>query len=219
MKNILCYGDSNTFGQNPEFSVDMTKPFRLAFEDRWTGILAEKFEGKARIIEEGLSGRTTILNNAVELHRNGLETLPAILMSHTPIDLLIVMLGTNDLRDCFNPIPFNLYNAMDIFLSECKNPLWNLCGTDMKLLLVSPVVVENSHGSSPWPGLFNDNVASELSRKMPKIYEELARKHHVEFLNAAEYAKPSELDFAHMMPEEHHKLADAMEKKINEILF
>ncbi len=217
MKTIVCYGDSNTYGQNPEFSVDATKLFRHPAEVRWTGILGECFKGKARVIEEGLSGRTTVWDNPVEPHRNGIKTLPACLMSHAPIDLLVIMLGTNDMRGQYTPIPFNLYNAMNAFLAEAVNPVWQIAGGNMKILLVSPPYLKKSEGKSPWPGLFPDEYV-ELTHQMASIYKSLADKYHIDFLDAAEYAEASDIDFAHMTPENHAKLAEALKIKIESIL-
>ena len=93
MKSILCYGDSLTWG----FEAGTMK--RHAFADRWPNVLAAGLEGKARTIAEGLNGRTTIYDDfAVQEDRNGARTLPIMLSTHQPLDLVIIMLGSNDLK-------------------------------------------------------------------------------------------------------------------------
>ena len=91
--NILVYGDSLSWGIIPN-SRD-----RLVFAKRWTGVLQQKLGGECRVIEECLNGRTTIFNDVTRPQRNGLETVKMVLESHSPIDLMIIMLGINDFQD------------------------------------------------------------------------------------------------------------------------
>lgn len=218
VKNILCYGDSNTYGQNPEFSVDVTKPLRHPYDKRWTGVLQGLLGSDYRVLEEGLTGRTTALDNAYEPHCNGAATLPAILMSHSPVDLLVIMLGTNDLRACFSPIPFNVGKSMEILVNVAMNPAWNLCGNDMGILLVAPPRLKPRGESSPWPGLFDEDVAPRLSQQLPELYRQIADHHGLEFFDAGTVAETSDLDGLHMDLENHRKLAEAMADKVRSIL-
>ena len=91
MKNILCYGDSNTFG----FTLHGG---RHPYDVRWTGRLQLALGPAYRVIEEGCGGRTTVFEDPIDLGRNGRTSLPVCLASHNPLDLVILMLGTNDLR-------------------------------------------------------------------------------------------------------------------------
>lgn len=96
MKQILCFGDSNTWGYDGESGR------RLPWGVRWTSLLQEKFSGEeVRIIEEGLCGRTTIFEDPLRDGRRGTALLPTILESHNPVDLVILMLGTNDCKTLF----------------------------------------------------------------------------------------------------------------------
>ena len=100
MKNVLCFGDSNTFGTNP------AKPgTRHPLDARWTGRLAELLGPEWRMVEEGMGGRTSVFDDPLEPHRSGLEALPIALQSHRPLDYAVVMLGTNDLKEIFNASP------------------------------------------------------------------------------------------------------------------
>src|SRR5690606_15821318 len=93
MKTILAYGDSLTYGADPGGGA------RHAFEDRWPSALERRLDGKARVIAEGLGGRTTAYDDwTVGADRNGARILPTLLASHAPLDLVIIMLGTNDLK-------------------------------------------------------------------------------------------------------------------------
>ena len=93
MKTILAYGDSLTFGANP------TGGARHGYADRWPSTLEAGLDGKARVIAEGLGGRTTASDDwYANADRNGVRILPTLLESHSPLDLVIIMLGTNDLK-------------------------------------------------------------------------------------------------------------------------
>lgn len=91
MKQILCFGDSNTWGLIPKTGE------RFPWGIRWTSILSEKLgQDKYHVVEEGLCGRTTVFDDPLRDGRCGVKVLPTLLESHDPIDLSIIMLGTND---------------------------------------------------------------------------------------------------------------------------
>lgn len=129
LKQILCYGDSNTWGLIPG-----TKE-RYPWGVRWTSLLQEKLESKGvRILEEGLCGRTTVYEDAYRESRNGLSTLSAILETHAPIDAAIIMLGTNDCKSVYH------INAEQIAegLALCVDKLSEYVPAD-KILIISPL--------------------------------------------------------------------------------
>ena len=99
MKTIVCYGDSNTYGYNPE------NGFRYEYEERWTTILQKELKDSAIVIPEGLNGRTTSFEDELRPGRNGATYLDPCLHSHGPIDLVVLMLGTNDLKIRFQATP------------------------------------------------------------------------------------------------------------------
>lgn len=112
-RTILCYGDSNTFGTAP--MADLTVDIRFGHDARWPSVMARALGAGFEVIAEGLPGRTTTHDDPVEgAHLNGLTVLPAVLMSHRPLDLVILKLGTNDLKPRFG-VP-----ALDIALSVAR---------------------------------------------------------------------------------------------------
>ena len=97
MKTILAFGDSLTFGANAETGL------RHAYEDRWPTALERGLGGAARVIPEGLGGRTTVFDDYSSVaDRNGAKVLPTLLDTHRPLDLVIIFLGTNDLKVYLN---------------------------------------------------------------------------------------------------------------------
>ena len=96
MKTVLCYGDSNTWGYDPVGCR------RHDYEDRWTTVLQKRLGEGYLVIPEGLNGRTTVWEDPIERHKNGAEYLVPCLESHKPLDLVILFLGTNDLKHRFS---------------------------------------------------------------------------------------------------------------------
>ncbi|HPE26395.1 GDSL-type esterase/lipase family protein [Albidovulum sp.] len=107
MPTVLLYGDSNTFGTPPMASLDEDRRFGRAI--RWPGVLAAALGPGWDVIEEGHPGRTTVHDDPIEgAHRNGLTVLPAIVESHRPVDIAVLMLGTNDHKQRFSLTGFDI---------------------------------------------------------------------------------------------------------------
>lgn len=97
MKQILCFGDSNTYGLIPG-TWD-----RYDWKTRWTGVTGDHFLSKGyRVIEEGLCGRTTVFEDPLRAGRNASALLPVILESHSPVEAVVLMLGTNDCKSYYD---------------------------------------------------------------------------------------------------------------------
>jgi len=90
MRSILCYGDSNTWGYDPETGE------RFGRDERWPGVLRARVGDTVDVIEAGLSGRTSAFDDPLDSNLNGLTFLPVCLATHQPIDVVVVFLGTND---------------------------------------------------------------------------------------------------------------------------
>jgi lysophospholipase L1-like esterase len=103
---ILCIGDSNTWGYNPENGS--------RFEKRWTKVLAS-YMPEHEIIEEGLNGRTLLSQDIYVKERCGIDGLKMLLLSHRPIDCVIIMLGTNELKNCFKCSADYIANGVEEF--------------------------------------------------------------------------------------------------------
>ena len=109
---VLCYGDSNTHGTAPMATLEDLG--RLGPAERWPGVLAAELGAGWRVIEEGLPGRTTVHPDPVSgAHKSGIAVLPAILESHRPIDLVAIMLGTNDFKARFQVPPVEIADSIE----------------------------------------------------------------------------------------------------------
>ena len=130
MKQILCFGDSNTYGLIPG-----TANQRYGWGTRWTSILDDKVRTKGyRVIEEGLCGRTTVFDDPFRTERRGTEMLPAILESHRPVDTIVLMLGTNDCKSVYSATPEVIGQGIEQLLDQI-----NTVNPDAKILLVSTI--------------------------------------------------------------------------------
>jgi lysophospholipase L1-like esterase len=207
MKVIVCYGDSNTYGLDPVTGG------RYAPDVRWTGVLQAELGSGYRVIEEGLSGRTTNLEDIIELNRNGLTYLAPCLESHAPIDLITIMLGTNDLKARFNR------NASDI--AQSATLLANIArsmrvgpeqGTPQVLLMAPPVVACLSDLDGMFAG------AIETSQRFAHYYSVFAERNGLDFLDAGSVIVSSPVDGIHIDAPEHAKLGRAVAAKIREMI-
>ncbi len=206
MKQILCYGDSNTYGLIPK------EGGRYPWGIRWTSILNEKLGlGNYRVIEEGLCGRTTIFEDPLREGRCGIQMLPAILETHKPIDITIVMLGTNDCKTIYGATSDFIGKGISKIVSQIR-----LNAGESKILLISPIHL----GMDVWKSEYDPEFSSEsiaISKELASVYSKVCENESIYFLSASSYAKPSNADQEHLDEEGHRLLAEAIFQKIREI--
>lgn len=206
MKTILCFGDSNTFGTNP-FTGG-----RWPEEVRWTGILQQRLGRGFRVIEEGLGGRTSVWDDPLAPDRNGRSMLPMLLDSHKPLDLVIIMLGTNDWKARFHALPEDIACGIGQLAALVRtHPFGEGYGIP-KVLLVSPVLLGKDVEHSVYPGFLNE--AAEKSGDLAPLVKTQADLQNCLFFDAASVAKPSETDMLHMEESGHAALASALSQLI-----
>jgi lysophospholipase L1-like esterase len=205
MKTIVCYGDSNTWGFNPRTQG------RYDHKTRWPMVLSRILnEGSPAddpawwVVEEGLNGRTTARDD-FEAERNGLKQILPVLASHKPLDIVVIMLGTNDLKPRFGPMPFDIARGAQLVASAAKESKTGPIDSSPKVLLVCPPPTVESGG---FAHVFGNTV--ELSKKLPPCYRQLAQECGAAFLDAGKFIKTSPVDGIHLEPEEHRKLAEAV---------
>lgn len=200
-KEILCYGDSNTHGYNADGG-------RFDHEERWPGVLASLLGEDYHIIEEGLGGRTTVFEDPIHEGMNGLVTLLPVMMTHEPIDTLIIMLGTNDTKDRFNASPKLCGIAMQRLVEKALSvPAWREGKGD--IIVVAPAPIR--------PEMQDEGMGSGCSRRsygLAAQYKAVAELLHCRFLDAAPIADVHHKDWMHLTREGHGALAVALAKMI-----
>ena len=210
MKTILCFGDSNTYGYVP------IKENRFPKDVRWTGRLQQLLGDRYTVIEEGCNGRTTVFDEPEESWKNGMRYIHACLNSHKPLDFVILMLGTNDLKEMFGVTAEQIAEGADALVKVIKEFMPEKQGFAPQILLVSPIEVGPGITSSPFAERFSESAVTR-SREFPALYRAVAEANGCLFLNAAEYAQPSREDSLHLTAEGHAALAAALYDKIKEL--
>ncbi|MCH5251426.1 MAG: hypothetical protein J1F22_00505 [Lachnospiraceae bacterium] len=200
MKHILCFGDSNTHGYIPGGG-------RYDDNTRWTKVLGKLLGPDFDIIEEGLNGRTSSFDDPLEPFKNAMDYIIPCLKTHEPLDLIILMLGSNDMKERFSPsvekIASSLHDLTQIILEVSNTPV----------LLVSPILLGKNICQSVFRDSFSES-APEISRQLAGVIEKIALHLGTDFLDASLYADPSPEDGLHLTPEGHQALAKAFYNKL-----
>lgn len=220
-KEILCYGDSNTWGCVPRWAESELPSERYDARTRWPRVAAELLGPDYHVIEEGLGGRTTIYDRPEEPGRNGETYLLPCLLSHRPLDLVILMLGTNDLHRGIQPDRAHLGDGIRRLISLVQST--PKCGRDNrppKILVLAPVPIRPSDpaGRVLVYDKFLGDRGRDLSLAFPQVYRQAAEDTGCRFLNAADYAQASPADGVHFTPESHLRLGRAVAQAIRPIL-
>jgi lysophospholipase L1-like esterase len=148
MATILCFGDSNTWGC-PPFSHVAQKPERLARTERWPGVM-EQALGNAEVVEEGLGGRTTVFDDAIEgIHKNGSRMIVPLLETHAPLDVVIIMLGTNDFKEQYNVSAYTSVRGSLTIVQMIKGH-YALAESMPEILLVTPARISAAAEPAVW---------------------------------------------------------------------
>lgn len=208
MRTILCFGDSNTWGLDPESGQ------RYARDTRWPGVLRRGLGPGYEVIEEGLSGRTTVFNDPLEPHRSGKDYLLPCLQSHAPVDVVILLLGTNDTQARYHVSALEIALGIGVLLELIANSGTGPGGDGPDVLLLAPPPI----GDIPEPWTDSFIGAQEKSLKLPEQYRAVAEEYQATYVNAAQFAESSATDGLHWEASAHEKLGKALVGYIQELL-
>lgn len=190
MKSVLCYGDSLTWGYNAE------GPGRHALEDRWPSALAAELGNGVNVIAEGLNGRTTAFDDHLaDCDRNGARVLPVILHTHSPLDLIIIMLGANDMKPFICGYAIGAKQGMARLVDIVRNHAYPHDCASPKIILVSPPAI-TATANVDFDAMFDGGMAE--SRKLASLYCQLAGEEDCDFLDAGTVATTTPLDGIHL---------------------
>lgn len=208
---ILCYGDSNTWGY-----ISGSDHQRYGNNQRWTRILANLLGNKFEIIEEGLNSRTLISNDKRpgKEGKNGYEYLIPCLDTHDPVDLVVLMLGTNELKFTYNKSAKDIGQMLEeYFVKTILNRKSQLRDSYPKLLIVVPPILNENQeyckSNNKYLG------ASQKSKELNDIYKNIAERYNCYFLSNENLE--TGIDGVHLTKESHRKLAEILKEKINSI--
>lgn len=209
-KHIVCLGDSNTHGYNGDTGC------RFNENERWTCLLQQYLGNNFLIIEEGLSGRTTAFDDPLTEGLSAIETVNPILMSHEPVDLLIIMLGTNDTKSRFSLTADEISLGLERLIKKAKiTECWT---NNPNILIVTPKNIDKEYENTPIYSQMGPGCA-EKSSKLSKLFKELSTNNDCFYLDANEYVtNNNSTDYMHIDLKGHEQLAKALYEKIKEIM-
>lgn len=187
--SVVCFGDSLTWGFRPGART------RYGHGIRWTRVLQRELGTGYYVLEEGVNGRTTVFEDPVRGDKNGLAHLATVRKTHMPIDILVLMLGTNDLQSRFNMTAGAIGHAMARLLDYARTPTDDPEGKAPKILLMSPPPLGDFAGS-PLEAMFCGKSIAE-SRKLKDVYAQLAEQYGTAFFDAGTVVNPSRVDSVH----------------------
>jgi lysophospholipase L1-like esterase len=207
MPVVVAYGDSNTWGYDPATGG------RFAADARWTGVMRRRLGAGFSVVEEGLNGRTSIFNDPIEPYRNGLDYLPPCLLSHAPLDLIILSLGCNDLKRRFSLSPNDIAQGVERLILTVKSFPVGRDGRPPDIILAAPAPVAELTG---FADMFEGS--QEKSRSLGARYGAVAKLHKTGFVDAGEHIHCSPLDGIHFEADQHVKLGEVMAAAVRERL-
>ncbi|MBR4080953.1 MAG: hydrolase [Clostridia bacterium] len=217
MKRILCYGDSNTWGAVP-LADPAAEGQRHDDHTRWCGVMRDVLGDGFTVLEDGLNGRTTIYGGAEDAYKNGEPTLLPSLQAAAPLDLVIIMLGTNDLRldrgVTDDTLDKGIRRLIDIVQAHPE------CGQDgsaPQVLVISPIHIAVPTGRQDFYEARGCETGVRRSVACAALYARAAADTGCAFMDAAQFAHASPLDALHMEAPDHLSLGKAAAAKVREI--
>lgn len=210
MKTILAYGDSLTWGYNA------AGPSRHAYEDRWPSVLQAELGDGVRVIPEGLNGRTTAFDDHLAgADRNGARILPTVLTTHAPLDLVILMLGANDMKPWIHGNPVAAKQGMERLIDVVRGHDYPFDWPAPRILLVAPPAVSRTENAE-FKEMFAGGDAASL--RLPALYAELARLTGCGFFDAGTVARTTSLDGVHLDAENTRAIGRALAPVVRKML-
>jgi lysophospholipase L1-like esterase len=210
MHAVLCFGDSNTHGQMPGGSpLD-----RYSYDQRWPGVLQRELGPKWHVIEEGLSGRTTVRDDPIEGAAKNCRTyLRPCVMSHAPLDLIIIMLGTNDLKARFSQPASEVAMGIGCLVHDIRELAPGPGGLAPEIMVVAPPPMLDD--IKEWEQIFKN--AQPKSRELALQFEVIADSLEIHFFDAGLVVQCDQSDGFHINAEAHEKLGVALAREVEAI--
>jgi len=217
MKNILCYGDSNTWGYDyTTYDPALGAGQRMAFNERWPGIVQLNLGSEYRIIEDALNARTNMRDDPYFPHRHGLDSLEVALDAQAPLDLVIIQMGVNELKHMFNLTAGMIAFGVEKLVAAAQTSYYNY--PVPKVLLIAPHPTHPKIGEMIYGFSFGPDAYAK-SCEFGKLYADLAKRNGCGFVDCAPLnLELNELDGLHYSKADHAKLAPVVAEKIREMI-
>ena len=216
-KHIVCFGDSNTHGYCADPSDTVDGGIRFTEEERWTRLLQKQLGKDYLVIEEGLSGRTTCFDDPIHEGLSGISYITPCLKSHETVDLLIIMLGTNDCKDRFYASAACIGIGMARLVKKAMNTeCWG--GKQPNILVVAPPAIEEGMLTSHVAATMGEQCVTK-ARELAHYYKEQCDLIGCHFADAgAMGCEFNKIDFMHLTRKGHATLAENLAKLVPELV-
>lgn len=210
-KHIVCFGDSNTHGYCADPNDTVGRTDRFNEDERWTCLLQKALGSDYLVLEEGLSGRTTVFRDPLHECMSGLDVIYSTLMTHEPVDLLIIMLGTNDTKERFNASATCIGIGMERLAMKAETvAAWR--GGKPNILIVAPPHIGAGHND---PAMGASCHATSMG--VAEEYRRRCAAHGWAFLDAEGVAEFNTVDYMHLSRLGHSQLAAALAPLVREL--
>ena len=215
-RHIVCFGDSNTHGHCADPADTADGGVRFNEEERWPCVLQELLGKEYLVIEEGLNGRTTVFEDPTCEGRRGMDSIYSCLYSHKSVDLLIIMLGTNDVKDRFHADAEQVGRGMETLIEKARSiAAW--AGDRPNILLIAPPhILEGVE-----KGIYGDSFGPDAvgkSRHLAAVYAQVAKHQGCAFLDAQGIGQFNTLDCIHLTRQGHKNLAEHLAGLVSGLL-
>ncbi|MBO4888025.1 MAG: hydrolase [Firmicutes bacterium] len=217
MKNILIYGDSNSWGYDYTRYVPEADTFqRMTEDEHWPGLVRKILGPDYNIIVNALNGRTVVWDDPYTPDRSGLKGLRPALDMNAPLDLVILKLGCNELKEFFNLSAAMIAYGMEKLVKECKVSYYGYPAP--KVLLIAPAQTHPDIGSLRAASRFGPHAYSK-SLELGRYYRQVAERNGCGFIDCGEMGfEINAVDGLHYSKADHAKLAPVVAAKIKEML-
>lgn len=215
-KHIVCFGDSNTYGFCMDPADTVTSGMRFDETERWTRLLEEKLGSDYLILEEGLCGRTTVFPDPLAESMAGIDVILPILLTHSPVDLLVIMLGTNDTKERFGADANCIAGGMERLIRKARfADCW--AGDTPHILIVSPPHMGPQVAEDPARHHMGRGCV-EKSQALAPCLKAVADANGCTFLDAEGLAEFNAIDGMHLTAKGHRQLAGQLAALIPALL-
>jgi lysophospholipase L1-like esterase len=205
VRSVLCFGDSNTWGFDPESGE------RFPRSVRWPGRLQSALADEWHVVEEGLNGRTATLDSPIAFGRNGLRYLQPCLDSHAPLDAVLIVLGTNDLAERYGLTPTDVARAVALLAEVVRKSDAGPGGGAPLPILVCPPRVGDAAWEEDWAG------TPAKSALLPDRFAAVAEEGGYELVDLGDVTRFSDLDGIHLDAEGHAAVARHVEQALRRL--
>ncbi|NMD38336.1 MAG: SGNH/GDSL hydrolase family protein [Christensenellaceae bacterium] len=208
-KTILCFGDSNTYGARPDGQG--------RYENRWPVVMQKLLGDEFKIIEEGLCGRTASIEDNFDPYLCGYKTIHMAINTHNPVDMVIIMLGTNDIKRRFNLSITDVSRGVEECINKIKGIYYFNNQALPKILVIAPAPINEGIYNCEFASMFNFYEGIQKSKDIIQMLKEVSKAQKCEFLDASQYIRASKIDGIHLDEEAHEVLGNTVAHKVKEL--